>query len=345
MKAMVLRGTSLTVEDIPRPSPGPGQVLAKVLASGLCGSDLHQAKHGKEMMDATARSGGSAFDAANLEKGVVMGHEFVAEIVETAPGEERWKPGTRVTSVPRLPVSDSPQGAVGIGYSSDHSGAYSEYVLMGSALLLEVPDSIPDKIAATTEPSAVGLHAVRSAEMRSGEHALVMGAGPIGLMTLLWLKKEGVKHVTVTEFREERRSLAERLGADLVINPAEENVTDLITTKVGGRPPVVFEAVGVVGTIQQSMELVAPSGRVIVVGVCMVPDTISPMVGVTKRLRVEFVLGYSPEEYAESLAALADGTINTAPMVTRSVTIDELPDIFASLADPKDCKVVVIPSA
>jgi threonine dehydrogenase-like Zn-dependent dehydrogenase len=341
MKAMVLRGTTLTVEDIEKPSPGPGQVLAKVLACGICGSDLHQAKHWKEMMESTARSGGTAFDSANLERGVVMGHEFVAEVVQNAPGESRWSPGTRVTSVPVLPAPETARGMVGIGYSSDHPGGYSEYILMSSEMLLEVPGHVPNKVAATTEPCAVGLHAVRRGEMQPGEHALVVGAGPIGLMTLLWLKKEGVEHVTVSEFAVERRELAQTLGADLVINPAEEDVTEVMTEKAGGPPPVVFEAVGVVGTLQQSMELCAQGGRVVVAGVCMVPDTISPMVGISKQLRVEFVLGYTPEEYAEALGALADGSIDTAPMVTRSVTIDELPATFAALADPTDCKVVV----
>ena len=204
-----------------------------------------------------------------------------------------------------------------------------------------MPDHVSNKVAATTEPCAVGLHAVRRAEMQPGEHALVVGAGPIGLMTLLWLKKEGVKHVTVTEYAPERRALAQQLGADLIINPAEENIFEVMAEKAGGLPPVVFEAVGVVGTLQHSMELAAQDGRVVVVGVCRVPDTISAMVGISKQLSVQYVLGYTPEEYAEALGALADGSIDTAPMVTRSVTIDELPATFAALADPKDCKLVV----
>ena len=344
MKAMKLRGTTLTVEDIEKPSPGPGQVLAKVLACGICGSDLHQAKHWKEMMEATAKSGGTAFDAARLEQGVVMGHEFVAEVVETGPGAERWAAGTRVTSVPVLPVPDSPRGVVGIGYSSDHPGAYSQYVLMGSDLLLQVPDNVPNEVAATTEPTAVGLHAVRRAEMQAGETALVQGAGPIGLMCLLWLKKDGVKNVAVAEFSAERRALAKQLGADIVIDPATENVTEVLERELGAPPTVVFEAVGVVGTLQRAMELAAPAGRVIVVGVCMVPDTTFAMVGISKQLRVDYVLGYTPDEYAESLAALADGSINTAPMVSRTVSLDELPAAFEALADPKDCKVVVTPN-
>jgi len=91
------------------------------------------------------------------------------------------------------------------------------------------------------------------------------------------------------------------------------------------------------------MELAARLGRVVVVGVCMLDDTIKPMVGTNKHLTLQFVLGYTPAEYAEALAALADGSINAAPMITRRVGLDELPDAFRSLAAPNDCKIVVIP--
>jgi threonine dehydrogenase-like Zn-dependent dehydrogenase len=108
---------------------------------------------------------------------------------------------------------------------------------------------------------------------------------------------------------------------------------------------VVFECVGVEGTLRQAMELVARMGRVVVVGVCMKQDSIFPMVGINKQLTLQFVLGYTPAEYAEALAALGDGTIDTAPLVTRTVGIDDLPAAFEALADPHDCKVVVLPNA
>jgi (R,R)-butanediol dehydrogenase/meso-butanediol dehydrogenase/diacetyl reductase len=177
--------------------------------------------------------------------------------------------------------------------------------------------------------------------MQAGEHAVVMGAGPIGLMTLLWLKKEGVKHVAVSDFAPERRKLAKELGADLVLNPAEQNVAEEVAKAAGGPPPVVFECVGVEGTLRQAMELVDRAGRVVVVGVCMKEDRIYPMVGINKQLTLKFVLGYTPAEYAEALGALADGSINTAPMVTRTVTLDELPAAFEALAEPHDCKIVL----
>jgi threonine dehydrogenase-like Zn-dependent dehydrogenase len=343
MKAMVLRGTQLAIEEVARPVPGPGQVLAKVLACGICGSDLHAAKYMDDMIAASKMSGRTAWDTLDQSKGMVMGHEFVAEVVEAGEGAEQWAVGTRVTSVPVLVAPQSPNGMLSIGYSPEIPGAYSEYVVMSAPLLLKVPDGLPDKVAATTEPCAVGLHAVRQAKLQPNEHALVMGAGPIGLMTLLWLKKEGVAHVTVSDYAPARGALAKQLGADLVVNPSETGVGDAVVVAAGSAPPVVFECVGVEGTLRQAMELVARMGRVIVVGVCMKEDRLHPMVGINKQLTLQFVLGYTGPEYAEALAALGDRSIQTEPMVTRTVTLDELPAAFESLAQPNDCKIVLVP--
>lgn len=344
MKAMVLRGKNLAVESVPEPVPGPGQVLARVLACGICGSDLHAARYMDDMVAASRMSGNVAWDTEDQDAGIVMGHEFVAEVVQAGPGAEAWAPGTRVTSIPVLIDPASPNGMVALGYSTKYPGAYGEYVVMSAPILLAVPDSVPDRVAATTEPCAVGLHAVREARMQPSETAVVMGAGPIGLMTLLWLKKEGVKHVTVSEYAEPRRALARQLGADLVVNPGDQDLAAALLEATGAPPPVVFECVGVEGTLHQAMQLVARMGRVVVVGVCMKEDRIFPMVGINKQLTLQFVLGYTPVEYAEALGALADGSIDTSPLVTRTVGIDELPAAFEALASPHDCKVVVLPN-
>ncbi len=343
MRAMVLRGKSLAIEEVAVPKPGPMQVLAKVLACGICGSDLHAAKYMDDMIAASRLSGSVAWDTEEQDAGIVMGHEFVAEVVEVGPGAEQWSAGTRVTSVPILLDATMPNGMVAVGYSTKFPGAYGEYVLMSGPMLLQVPDNVSNEVAATTEPCAVGLHAVRQAEMRENETAVVMGAGPIGLMTLLWLKEEGVRHVTVSDYSPERRALAEQLGADLVVDPGTTDLAEAALAAVGKQPPVVFECVGVEGTLNLAMQLVERAGRVIVVGVCMKEDRIFPMVGINKQLTLKFVLGYTPAEYAESLGALADGSINTKPMVTRLVNLDELPAAFEALADPKDCKVVLLP--
>lgn len=344
MRAMVLRNKALTIEDVDVPRPGPGQVLVKVLACGVCGSDLHAAKFMEDMVAAARMSGAVSWDTEDESAGLVMGHEFIAEVVETGDGVDNVKAGDRVTSIPVLIDPGSPTGFVALGYSTRYPGAYGQYMVMSGPLLLKAPEGLSDIVAATTEPCAVGLHAVREAKMQPGESAIVMGAGPIGLMTLLWLKWEGVSHVTVSDFAPSRRELAVQLGADLVVDPAKENVVAAHLAAAGKSAQVVFEAVGVEGTLRQAMETVERGGRVIVVGVCMKEDRIYPMVGINKQLTLKFVLGYTPMEYAEALSALGNGSIDTSPMVTRTVTLDELPAAFEALADPHDCKVVVLPN-
>lgn len=341
MRAMVLREKTLTIQEIERPAPGPGQVLARIRACGICGSDLHAAKYLDQMIEASRYSGRSAWDTLDTSIPFVMGHEFVAEVVQAGPGAEEWTPGTRVTCVPVLPDESAPNGFYSIGYAPEVPGAYGEYVLLAAPLLIQVAGSLRDEVAATTEPCAVGLHAVRQAELRPNDRALVMGAGPIGLMTLLWLKKEGCGFVAVSDPAAPRRELARRLGADLVIDPSATAVQPAFREAAGKLPSVVFECVGVPGTLEQAMETVDRGGRVIIVGVCMVLDQVRPMVGINKQLTMRFVLGYTGPEYAEALAALTDGSIDTSPMITRTVTLDELPAAFESLADPRDCKVVL----
>jgi threonine dehydrogenase-like Zn-dependent dehydrogenase len=340
MRAMVLRGTTLTIEDTVRPQPGPGQVLARVRACGICGSDLHVARYAEQMLATTRIADPAGWSAIDLSRGVFMGHEFVAEVVENGPGSEAWAAGTRVTSIPTLLDPESPRGRQTIGYSSRFPGAYGEYVLLSAPLLLRVPVGISDQVAATTEPCAVGLHAVREARVQPGERVLIMGAGPIGLMTLLWLKHEGVPHVAVSDPAAPRRTLAATVGADLVLDPTSDDVAAHLAEQ-GGPPHVVFECVGVEGTLQQAMTLAAPRGRVVVVGVCMTEDRLRPMVGINKHLTLQFVLGYTPAEFAEALKAIGERRIDPSPLVTRTVTLDELPAAFRALSDPRDCKVVL----
>jgi len=321
--------------------PGAGQVLARVRACGVCGSDLHFARFAEEMLRISRASGAAGWDSTDLDTGIVMGHEFVAEVVESGPGVTGWPPGARVVSVPVLVGVDGPGGTHSIGYSSRFPGAYGEYVLLSTPLLLRVPGNVPDRIAATTEPCAVGLHAVREAQIRAGERAVIMGAGPIGLMTLLWLKHDGVVHVTVSDPAPARRQLAARLGADLVLDPSGLDLSARLSSEAGGAPPVVFECVGVPGTLQQAMDLVERMGRVIVAGVCMTADQITPLTGTRKQLTLTFVLAYTAAEFAEALAAIGSGAIDPSPLVTRAVSLDQLPAAFQSLADPADCKVVL----
>lgn len=349
MQALVLRGTSLTVEEWPRPTAGPGEVLVRVLAAGICGSDVHAASHLEAMMEETGPT--SWYAKADLTRGVVMGHEFVAEVVEVGPDVSEWSPGDRVVRAPARETTRPVPPRLASAYSSELNGAFAGHMVLWEPALLSVPGNISVEVAATTEPCAVARHASHEAAVGVHERVLIMGAGPIGLMTLLWLKHDGVELVAVSDPVAPRRELASRLGADLVLDPSAAGFASALeaglpqsgSAAAGAGPDVVFDCAGIPGIIRQAMEAVKRRGRVIVVGVCMDEDRFMPVIGINKELTIKFVVAYTRAEFEETLAAFSSGAIDTSSLVTRTVDLGELPAQFDRMTsgDQLDCKVIV----
>jgi threonine dehydrogenase-like Zn-dependent dehydrogenase len=346
MRAAVLsNGEILVRDDTPEPVPGPGQVLVEVKACGICGSDLHFAKHGAQMlalgkrMEGVPQLGGGSAEL-DLAQDVYMGHEFAGELLDTGPGTDvAIKPGALVTAFPILLRPDG--GIDAIVYSNSTKGGYGERLLLSAALLLEVPNGLPAHHAALTEPMAVGLHGVNKSRIEASERAVVLGCGPVGLAVIAALKVRGVGSIVAADYSPARRALAVGLGATEVVDPRDETVW----SRVGTTPAVVFEAIGVPGILDDILRCAPAQSRVVVVGVCMEPDTVNPYFGISKELSVQFALGYTPEEFAASLGHVANGDIDVAPLVTARVGLDQVPWAFAALGNPEEhCKIIVEPS-
>jgi threonine dehydrogenase-like Zn-dependent dehydrogenase len=335
MRAAVVRDKRLVVADLPVPAPGPGEVLVKTLACGICGSDLHALKHADRFFESYRRPDGTRI--ADLGRDIVMGHEFCAEVVDFGPQTaRRVKVGARVCS---MPVLQRPEGRQTIGYSNDHPGGYGEFMRLTEALLLEVPDGLPTEQAALTEPMAVGLHAVNKARLEPRDAALVIGCGPVGLAVIAALRLRGVRPVVAADFSPRRRELALAVGADEVIDP-----TPALPAERWRAATVIFECVGVPGVIDQIMTGAPRGARLVIVGVCMEPDTILPLRGISKELNLQFVLGYDAEEFAVTLRHIADGALPTAPLVTGTVGVDGVAGAFEALASPeRHAKILVEP--
>ena len=312
MRAAIFRNGEIVVDEMPEPKPGPGMVLVKSLACGICGSDLHARKHAHRMVELAKHFPGRK--PMDLSRDVVFGHEFCCEVLDYGPGTARkLKPGTKVCSLPALLTAEGPQG---IGYSNDNVGAYAERMLLSEALLLEVPNGLAAEHAALTEPLAVGVHAVAKANIRGGEVPLVIGCGPVGLAVIAALKIKGMHPIVAADYSPARRALAEKLGADIVVDPARSHPyatwaehAQMSPEEKAARPPLqallpalkpalIFECVGVPGLIQQVFEGAPRDARIVVVGVCMETDRAEPMLGILKELNVQYVLGYTPEEFA-----------------------------------------------
>nr|WP_090338726.1 zinc-binding dehydrogenase [Mycolicibacterium malmesburyense]CRL66712.1 dehydrogenase [Mycolicibacterium malmesburyense] len=339
MRAAVLRdGQMMVRDDVPEPVPLEGQVLVSVNACGICGSDLHFAEHGDDMVRLTREITGLPVQGGlpvDLGADVYMGHEFSAEILEAGPNTDAPAPGTLVTS---LPVLLSPKGFEPILSSNTVLGGYAERMLLSVPLLLRVPDGVDPRHAALTEPMAVGLHAVNKSGITPGESALVIGCGPIGVAIVAALRVKGVEHIAAADFSWRRREIAATMGAHTTLDPAQGSPFDSTT------PTVTFEAVGVPGIINDVMRRAPLGSRLVVAGVCMQPDTVTPLFGIAKEISVQFVNSYDHNEFAESLRAIADGRIDVSPLITGEVGLDGVAAAFDELADPDThCKIVVTP--
>ncbi|MBN8872804.1 MAG: zinc-binding dehydrogenase [Rhodospirillales bacterium] len=360
MKAAVFRQGKIVVDSLPDPTPVEGQVLVRTVSCGICGSDLHAAKHTHQFVELARRAGNRwGMDPA---RDVVFGHEFCCEVVEAGPGTQgRFAAGTLVCSMPLTLAGNTVQG---IGYSNDIAGGFAQYMPLAERMLLPVPNGLPAAHAALTEPMAVGWHAVQAARLTPADLPLVIGCGPVGLAVIAALKIKGVHPIVSADFSPARRALALRMGADEVVDPAVTSPYarwSELATPVGfdpsryaqmfgigpkRRPAVIFECVGVPGVIQSVLEGAPPDARVVVVGVCMETDRIEPFFGIVKQVNLQFVLAYTAEEFAESLRHIAEGLIDVSPMITGSVGLDGVQGAFDELAVPeRHAKILVDPFA
>jgi (R,R)-butanediol dehydrogenase/meso-butanediol dehydrogenase/diacetyl reductase len=335
MRAVVLKEPGvLQVESVPDAVPEPGEILLRVRDCGICGSDLHAAKFG-----------------IGMPPDSIMGHEFAGEIAALGEGVEGWKVGERVVSLPYMSCGACDACRRGDGYHCPLTrpigigalpGAYAELVRVQPAQVLRVPDDVTMRQAALVEPLAVGLHAVRLGPVRRDTACVVMGAGPIGAVTILWARHAGARAVVASDPSPGRRELATRLGAHVVVDPTAQDPAAALRKLVDVDPELVFECVGVKGTINAAMLLAGIHARIVVLGVCAETDEIFPLVGIMKEIELAFALAYSHAEFAEALEALRTGAIDVGPLVTDVIDLADVPEAFRTLERPStQCKVLI----
>jgi threonine dehydrogenase-like Zn-dependent dehydrogenase len=387
MRAVACRKGELEVVERPEPTPGRGQVRIEVLRCGICGSDLH-ARHGLDSWaELAARVGYRRFARSDQE--VVFGHEFCGEVAEYGPECRRSAPtGTRVVA---LPLLRGPAGVDAVGLSVHAPGAYAEQMLVQESMMMPVPNGLGPDVAALTEPLAVAWHAVRRGEVGKRTVAIVIGCGPIGLAVILLLKSRGVRTVVASDLSPGRRALAATCGADVVVDPAQASpftavhgrghITDApaafdlaVDTReklerlpfgwwhawrlgeaLGAKPkhPVIFECVGVPGVIESILDGAPLFSRVVVVGVVVGSDQITPAMAINKEIDLRFVIGYSPLEFRDTLHMLAEGKVDPRALITGTVGLDGVRAAFSELAgvgtsggagaQPSQAKILIDP--
>jgi threonine dehydrogenase-like Zn-dependent dehydrogenase len=262
-------------------------------------------------------------------------------VVELGPGVTNLAVGDLVVS---MPVVFDADGVHPIGFSNTYPGGYAEFMALNELLAIKVPGGLPHELAAMTEPLAVGVHAVAKSSIAPGDAAIVIGLGPVGLACIAAMKMLGIGPIVGADFSPARRALAEHLGCDEVVDPAEETAIRAWRRIDGSKPLVIFEAVGVPGMIEHTMRMAPKDSRILVVGACMQEDHLHPMLGIGKELSLQFALGYTPQEFAASLDAIAAERVDLSPLLTGTVTIDDIPSAFRDLGNPEaHAKILVQP--
>ena len=334
MKAAVVRQNDIRVEDVPKPQAGPGEVIIEVKYCGVCGSDVHR------------------FAAGGFPDGAILGHEPYGVVAEVGKGVTEWRGGERVVAIAYDPCRQCRwcrQGEyqlclnkywIGLGANP---GGFAEYVKARSVMLLHVPDEVTDRAAALTEPLAVALHAVRTAHINLGDTAVVIGAGPIGLLVTQCLRVAGARAIGVVEIAPGRAQLAARLGADKVFTPGSDDWVAEVTRSLAAEPDVVFECAGAVQTLQDAAELVRPRGKIMLVGVSLEPVPIIPMVWGLKEAELKACIAYR-NEFPLALELLAKNRIDVTSLISDVISLEDAGQTVKDLQKPHDqIKVLVEP--
>jgi threonine dehydrogenase-like Zn-dependent dehydrogenase len=173
---------------------------------------------------------------------------------------------------------------------------------------------------------------------------VVLGAGPVGLAVVAELRRSGIETILVSDFSPRRRAVALAMGATVAVDPAAEDPMEALRAADGRRVPVVFDAIGVPGTLEAVIKATPPMGRVCVVGSCMQTDSVRPLVAQTKQLTIVFSFAYDPFEFGDTLRAIAEGDIDVTPMITGTCGLDGVPAAFDALGNPEQhVKILVEP--
>ena len=340
MRALVLRGSELRVDEVAEPPLPPGHVLLETIACGICGTDLHCRHHGASFVAAAQRSGLRMFDfdpGADL----VMGHELSGRVLACGEGVDDLPAGTVVAVHPL--VRDA-ERAHALGFSNVWPGGYAERVVVHAGGVVPLPAGTDPEHAALTEPLAVGLHAVNQSRAVERGSAIVVGCGPVGIAVIAALRIQGVPLVVAADLSAARRRVAEQSGRAPGRRPAGAHGGRGVACGRRSWPAVLFEAVGVPGRLDALMREAPSRSQIVVVGVCMEPDRIEPSIGVMKQQTISFALGWTAEEFRDSLDAIGRGDVDAGALITGRVGLEGAAAAFDELGRPEHhVKILVLP--
>jgi threonine dehydrogenase-like Zn-dependent dehydrogenase len=340
MRALRLEAVNkLVLRDVDRPEPGPGEVLLRVDACGLCGSDRHMLR--------------GEFPTA---KPVTLGHEFAGIVTAVGPGVSRLAPGMRVTGDPNISCGQCAQCRRGrpnlceklsaIGVWRD--GGFADYLVMPEGQGHVLPDDLPPLHGAFGEPLSCCLHAIEVARIAPGDSVVVLGGGVIGMLMVQLARREGAGRIVLVTRQAPRRALGERIGADATVDPIAQDAVAAIAGPAGllpGGADVVIECAGVAQTFAQAPPIARRGGAVVVFGVMPEgePVPLIPWDLLTRELRIESAW-LNPLTHARATQLVASRALDLDSLVTRTVPLEDVPAILAAPIPFGEIKTVAVPS-
>lgn len=332
MKAAILENQGvITYKEVPTPVPQPGHVRLQVRAVSICGSDIKRYVSGHRLYP------------------IILGHECAGIIESVGEGVSEALIGKHAAVIPVVPCFTCEQCQRGY-YSACHSysfigsrqaGGFADYLELPEQNALVVPQELLFEHVALIEPSTVARHMLALGDFQAGQTAVVLGAGSIGLMIVQWLRILGASLIICTDVSDENLATARKLGAHITLNPLRDDVAAEVHLQTGDGVDISLEAAGVPQTLEQTVPITRPRGKVICGGNQPLDKSL-PMTFIENMMRRELsiigcFMSYSApfpgHEWTETVAALLDGSLDMDTMISHRYSLAQAPDIFTKAAN------------
>ncbi|MGE0284155.1 MAG: zinc-binding dehydrogenase [Rhizobiaceae bacterium] len=319
MRVAIFHGPkNITIEDVPDDPVGPLDVLIEVARCGICGSDV-------------VMTSGSHFDYAHGRR---LGHESAGTVLEVGREVTRVRPGDRVAVLPNGYCGECEQCHAGRPLFCSNArplfGGFGERMVITENAAFPYPATVSHAEGALVEPIACGRKALLGAGMEKGATVLVLGAGSVGLASIYWARRLGAGRIVVATRTAARHETAMAIGADEVVLVGGEQ-GDVLTQLLPHGADIVAECIGKPGMLQQAVERVRLGGSVISMGMCVVNDTLLPAFTAFREATLHFPVGYSPQDFIETIRAFDADRIRPELMVSEVMQLDALPALIEEM--------------
>jgi L-idonate 5-dehydrogenase len=333
MKAAVIHAPrDLRIDEMEDPETGPGEVMVRIRAGGICGSDLHYYQHG-------------GFGTVRIQEPMILGHEIAGEVMELGAGVTGVAVGDRVAVNPSRPcwqcrfcLEGMPNHCLdmrfyGSAMRMPHmQGGFREMLVCPAAQTVPVPADVPVELAAFAEPLSVCLHAARQAGSVHGRRVLVTGVGPIGALCVLVARHGGAREIVVTDLADAPLAMARRLGAGLALNTGADPNALARFAADKGHFDVAFEASGAGPALAAALQVVRPRGTIVQVGIGAGDAQVPLNVLVAKEINLRGTFRFH-EEFAWAVELLATRALDVMPLLTEILPLDQAVRAFDLAGD------------